>query len=41
LQEFDRVILLFDVWHPDLTFDERVGLTNMFAHAREQGWLKQ
>jgi len=26
----DRVVLLFDVWHPDLTLAERIAVTGMF-----------
>ena len=36
----ERVVLLFDVWHPDLTQGEREAVTDMFGYAREQGWLK-
>lgn len=36
----DRVLLLFDVWHPDLIKEEGESLTDMFASAREKGWLQ-
>jgi aspartate beta-hydroxylase len=35
-----RVVLLFDVWHPDLTFDERRAICDMFEDARQQGWMQ-
>uniref|UniRef100_A0A7R9UC58 Aspartyl/asparaginy/proline hydroxylase domain-containing protein n=1 Tax=Pinguiococcus pyrenoidosus TaxID=172671 RepID=A0A7R9UC58_9STRA len=38
--EQDRVVLLFDIWHPEITLPERAAIREMFAHAREQGWLK-
>jgi len=28
--EQDRVVLLFDVWHPDLTHEERREIISMF-----------
>ena len=37
----DRVVLLWDVWHPDLDMDERRSIVDMFSAAREKGWLKQ
>jgi len=36
----DRVVLLWDVWHPDLDMDERRAIVDMFGTAREKGWLK-
>jgi len=36
----ERVVLLFDVWHPDVRKVEREGVCEMFAYAREQKWLK-
>lgn len=35
----DRVVLLFDIWHPDLDPKEQQALTEMFGHAKDQGWL--
>lgn len=35
-----RVILLLDVWHPDVTVEERERIVNMFRFAKEQGWMK-
>jgi aspartyl/asparaginyl beta-hydroxylase (cupin superfamily) len=32
----DRVVLLFDVWHPDLTFEERAAIVEMFEIAQSQ-----
>lgn len=37
----DRVVLLFDVWHPDLSHDERASVEDMFDGARREGWLKK
>jgi len=36
----ERVVLLFDVWHPELADDEIDAIKDMFNHAREQGWIK-
>ncbi|KAG7395060.1 Aspartate beta-hydroxylase domain-containing protein 2 [Phytophthora boehmeriae] len=36
----DRVLLLFDFWHPDLIPEEREAITEMFKEAKEKGWLK-
>ena len=36
----ERVVLLFDVWHPDVKGVERDGVRDMFQYAREQQWLK-
>ena len=33
----DRTVLLFDVWHPDLTFAERIAITDMFSGAAKAG----
>ena len=35
-----RVVLLFDVWHPELSHGERAALEHMFDGARKEGWLK-
>lgn len=37
----ERVVLLFDLWHPELTADEIDAIDGMFAYAREQGWLSK
>ena len=34
----ERVVLLFDLWHPDLQPSEIAALEDMFAYARRQGW---
>ncbi|EGZ12396.1 aspartylasparaginylbeta-hydroxylase-like protein [Phytophthora sojae] len=39
-KEGDRVLLLFDFWHPDLVQGEREAITEMFKEAKEKGWLK-
>ena len=31
----DRVVLLIDIWHPDLTLDERTSIKNMFSVVKE------
>lgn len=38
--EGDRVVLLFDTWHPDLTAGEVREICAMFDHARAQGWMQ-
>lgn len=38
--EQERVVLLLDVWHPDLTIGERESIQHMFGYARQQGWVK-
>ena len=35
----ERLILLFDIWHPDVVEGEREGIKKMFAAAKQQGWL--
>eukprot|EP00587_Corethron_hystrix_P007462 CAMPEP_0113297864 /NCGR_PEP_ID=MMETSP0010_2-20120614/548_1 /TAXON_ID=216773 ORGANISM="Corethron hystrix, Strain 308" /NCGR_SAMPLE_ID=MMETSP0010_2 /ASSEMBLY_ACC=CAM_ASM_000155 /LENGTH=249 /DNA_ID=CAMNT_0000150823 /DNA_START=288 /DNA_END=1037 /DNA_ORIENTATION=- /assembly_acc=CAM_ASM_000155 len=35
----ERVILLFDIWHPDVHPDERVRIVEMFRYAKDQGWI--
>jgi len=35
----ERVIFLMDLWHPDVTHDEREEIKRMFAHAKERGWI--
>ena len=32
----ERVVLLFDIWHPDLTEEERMDMQSMFAVAQAQ-----
>lgn len=38
--EGSRVVLLFDVWHPDLDHSEREAICGMFEDARQQGWMR-
>ena len=40
-KEGDRVILLFDLWHPDLVPEERKAIAEMFKEANAKGWLKE
>lgn len=35
----ERILLLVDIWHPDVRMQEREEIINMFQHAQEQGWL--
>ena len=35
----ERVVLLLDVWHPDLTLEERMAVMDMFDGAKQEGWL--
>jgi len=35
-----RVLLLVDIWHPDVKISERDEILRMFQHAQDQGWLK-
>lgn len=35
-----RVILLIDIWHPDLTKEERHAIVDMFKIAENKGWIK-
>jgi len=37
----ERVVLLFDLWHPELEQEEVAALQDMFGYAREQGWTKE
>ena len=34
-----RVILLVDIWHPDITHDEREEICHMFQTAKDMGWI--
>ena len=36
----NRVILLFDLWHPGLDEDEIIAIKDMFGYAERQGWSK-
>ncbi|GAX10630.1 aspartate beta-hydroxylase [Fistulifera solaris] len=33
-----RVLLLVDLWHPDITLQERKEIVALFDHAQQQGW---
>ncbi len=33
-----RVLLLVDLWHPDVTLQERKEIVALFDHAQQQGW---
>ena len=35
----ERVVLLFDFWHPEVHLDEREEIVAMFEKARERGWM--
>jgi aspartyl/asparaginyl beta-hydroxylase (cupin superfamily) len=35
----ERVVLLFDLWHPELESSERQSIGDMFEDARRKGWL--
>lgn len=34
-----RVLLLLDLWHPDVKMVERERVANMFDYARDKGWI--
>lgn len=34
-----RVVLLFDIWHPDIQQEERKRIIGMFDYAQGQGWI--
>ena len=34
-----RVVLLTDLWHPDVRAEERGRISNMFDYARDRGWI--
>ena len=36
-----RVIFLLDIWHPDITKQERHDITQMFQYAKGQGWIRK
>lgn len=35
----ERVVLLVDLWHPDVTPAERKDIVQLFAHAKSQGYM--
>mmetsp|Transcript_36138 Transcript_36138/g.73632 ORF Transcript_36138/g.73632 Transcript_36138/m.73632 type:complete len:322 (-) Transcript_36138:125-1090(-) len=36
-----RVLLLLDLWHPDVQMEERQKISTMFSYAKEKGWIGQ
>jgi hypothetical protein len=36
----ERVILLIDLWHPDLQVEEIQAIEEMFGEAKKKGWIK-
>eukprot|EP00743_Colponemidia_sp_Colp-15_P010840 GILK01011995.1.p1 GENE.GILK01011995.1~~GILK01011995.1.p1 ORF type:complete len:236 (+),score=36.29 GILK01011995.1:37-744(+) len=36
----ERVVLLFDIWHWEITDAERQSIIDMFGYAKTQGWMK-
>jgi len=34
-----RVVLLFDIWHPDVQMEERKRIRGMFEYAQGKGWI--
>jgi len=34
-----RVLLLFDIWHPDVKREERQKIEDMFRFAADKGWI--
>eukprot|EP00985_Skeletonema_marinoi_P013988 scaffold7015_cov134-Skeletonema_marinoi.AAC.9 len=36
-----RVLLLLDLWHPDVRMEERQKISTMFSYAKEKGWIGQ
>ncbi len=37
--ELPRVVLLFDIWHPDIDAQERDSIVEMFNYSAQMGWL--
>ena len=37
----ERVVLIVDIWHPDVRQSEREEIVRMFQHAKQKGWLKK
>jgi len=35
-----RVVLLVDIWHPDVTGEERRSTEEMWDYSRSMGWMK-
>ena len=36
----ERVVLVFDIWHPELGADERAAFAALFDEARSNGWIQ-
>ena len=36
-----RVLLLLDLWHPDVRMEEKQKISTMFSYAQEKGWIGQ
>lgn len=36
----ERILLLFDIWHPEIVEEEKKYIIEMFEQAKKQGWLK-
>ncbi len=36
-----RVVLVVDIWHPDVDAEERRDVVDMFSFAKKRGWIKQ
>ena len=34
-----RVLLLVDIWHPDVRKEEMIRIGKMFVYVVEQGWM--
>ena len=34
-----RVVLLVDIWHPDVTKEEKNSINEMFDYSAKMGWL--
>ena len=34
------MVLLFDLWHPELEAEEVEAIKDMFEFAKQEGWLK-
>jgi aspartyl/asparaginyl beta-hydroxylase (cupin superfamily) len=39
--EHNRVLLLVDIWHPDIALEEKQEIVKMFQEARQQGMWKR
>jgi len=39
--EEPRVVLLFDIWHPDIVEEERRSIEEMFEYSQKMGWMSK